>query len=102
VIALKHGGQTASENLALACATCNNYKGSDLATTDQAGEEIIPLFNPRKQHWRDHFDFSGPRIIGLTDIGEATARLLRMNDPDRILLRQALRDAGFYPGTDFD
>jgi len=34
VIALKHGGLTTIENLALACAVCNNNKGSDLATID--------------------------------------------------------------------
>ena len=97
VIALKHGGQTSSENLALACAICNNNKGSDLATIDQTSGELIPLFNPRKQIWRDHFGFSGARIVGVTAIGEATIRLLRVNDPDRVSLRQVLIEAGFYP-----
>ncbi len=101
VIALKHGGQTISENLALACATCNNNKGSDLATIDLTSEEIVPLFNPRRQDWRDHFDFSGAQIMGLTVIGQSTVRLLRMNDPDRVLLRQILLEAGLYPPAGF-
>ena len=100
VIALKHDGQTINENLALACAICNNNKGSDLATIDWASEGIIPLFNPRKQHWRDHFSLSGAQLVGVTAIGDATIRLLRMNDPDRILLRQVLHETGRYPPAD--
>ena len=34
VIAVKHGGQTIEENLALCCALCNRYKGSDIASID--------------------------------------------------------------------
>ena len=101
VIALKHGGQTIIQNLALACAVCNNNKGSDLTTIDQTTEELIPLFNPRKQKWSDHFDFSGAQIVGITVIGRATIRLLRMNDPDRVLLRRILREDGLYPPTEF-
>ena len=100
VIALKHGGQTIINNLALACAVCTSNKGSDLATVNQTTENLIPLFNPRKQHWRDHFSLSGAQIVGVTTIGEATIRLLRMNDPDRILLRQALNETGLYPPAD--
>ncbi|HKX32825.1 MAG TPA: HNH endonuclease [Blastocatellia bacterium] len=100
VIALKHGGQTIIQNLALACAVCNNNKGSDLATLDLTTEALIPLFNPRKQSWSDHFEVSGAQIVGVTVIGMATIRLLRMNDPDRVLLRQVLRDAGLYPLAD--
>jgi 5-methylcytosine-specific restriction endonuclease McrA len=101
VIALKHGGQTIIQNLALACAVCNNNKGSDLATIDLTTEELIPLFNPRKQNWSDHFGFSAAQIVGVTAIGHATIRLLRMNDPDRVLLRKDLKEAGLYPPSEF-
>jgi len=30
VIAVKHGGQTVEENLALCCTVCNKFKGSDI------------------------------------------------------------------------
>ncbi len=46
IIALKHGGQTIAENLALSCLPCNRHKGSDLATFDPISNEIAPLFNP--------------------------------------------------------
>jgi len=31
VIAVKHGGRTVVENLALCCTVCNRFKGSDIA-----------------------------------------------------------------------
>jgi hypothetical protein len=97
VIALKHGGQTVKENLALACVICNGNKGSDLATIDPLSGEIVPLFNPRIQSWGDHFDLSDAQIIGQTAIGRATAALLRLNDDERISYRQSLTNAGRYP-----
>ena len=75
IIALKHGGQTVRENLALACAVCNNNKGSDLAT----------------------LDWTSAQIIGSTAIGQATVRLLRLNDPERVASRQILIEIGLYP-----
>ena len=33
LIALKHGGKTSPENLALACFDCNRFKGSDIASS---------------------------------------------------------------------
>jgi 5-methylcytosine-specific restriction endonuclease McrA len=99
--ALKHGGQTVSENLALACVDCNLHKGSDLATIDWASEAVIPLFNPRKHTWREHFRLAGAQIVGITAIGQATIRLLRLNDPERVAYRQVLIEAGLYPPLEF-
>jgi hypothetical protein len=97
ILALKHGGQTISENLALACQLCNRYKGSDFATIDRATGEVVFLFNPRTQIWSEHFQLSGAGIVGLTQIGRATVILLQMNDEARIEDRQDLIDAGRYP-----
>jgi 5-methylcytosine-specific restriction endonuclease McrA len=58
-IALKHGGQTISENLVLACLPCNRHKGSDLTSLDPLTGEITPLFNPRAQTWSEHFQLDG-------------------------------------------
>ncbi len=94
LVALKHGGQTMSENLALACATCNYYKGSDVASIDPFESAIVPLFNPRVQEWNDHFQLVGAVIVGLTPTARATIELLRLNDNERLAMRQALIDAG--------
>ncbi|SRR2546423_1042690 len=74
ILALKHGGETVNDNLALACAVCNNYKGADLASIDPFDRSIVPLFNPRTQNWHDHFRLDAARIIGLTPTGDARRR----------------------------
>ncbi|WP_445250916.1 HNH endonuclease [Microcoleus sp. OTE_8_concoct_300] len=97
IIALKHGGQTRADNLALSCLSCNRYKGSDLATIDPINDEIVPLFNPRRQVWDEHFLLNEARIEGITQIGQATSRLLKLNAPNRILERQVLINQRGYP-----
>lgn len=72
LIALKHGGQTASENLALACFDCNRSKGSDIASIDAITSELVGLFNPRTQRWFEHFRLDGAHIVPLTAVGRVT------------------------------
>jgi hypothetical protein len=88
VIALKHAGQTVVENLALCCAVCNRYKGSDIASIDPDSGEVTPLFHPRRNSWDEHFEMRHGEIRGLTACGRTTARLLRLNSPMRIRERQ--------------
>lgn len=97
IIAVKHGGETAAENLALSCLSCNRHKGSDFATIDAATGEIVSLFNPRCQIWDEHFYFESARIEGKTQIGQATARLLQFNIPNCVLHRQVLISQQKYP-----
>jgi 5-methylcytosine-specific restriction endonuclease McrA len=97
IIALKHAGQTIAENLALSCLPCNRHKGSDFATIDPISGEIVPLFNPRRQVWNEHFTLNNAEILGITLIGQATARLLMFNTPTRLLERQVLITQGRYP-----
>lgn len=97
VMAVKHGGQTINENLALACQLCNRYKGSDLTTLDRESGEIVSLFNPRRHVWNEHFSLSNARIVGLTPTGRATIELLQMNAEARLLDRQELVGIGRYP-----
>jgi hypothetical protein len=97
IIAEKHGGSSDEANLAYACAQCNRFKGSDLASIDPRSKKIIPLFNPRTDNWHDHFTLDGPIIVPLTESGRATERLLQLNQIDRILLRRELLNTGRYP-----
>ncbi len=66
LIALKHGGQTTSENLALACFDCNRFKGTDIVSIDAVTGELVHLFNPRTQRWFEHFRLNGAQIVALT------------------------------------
>ena len=94
IIAEQHGGRTELANLALACFHCNRRKGPNVASVDSATGQVVPLFNPRVHRWADHFRLEGPRIVPLTQIGRVTVELLRLNSPERLLVRQALLQAG--------
>ncbi len=90
VVAKQHLKEDSLSNLALACDRCNFNKGPNLSSMDPETGKVIPLFNPRKEAWGDHFAFHGPLIEGLTAKGRATVRLLKMNAPRRIQLRREL------------
>jgi hypothetical protein len=94
ITAIKHGGQTISENLALCCALCNKHKGSDIASIDPDTGEVEPLFHPRRQRWLDHFELSGPEILPRTAVGRVTVRLLQLNRPERVKERELMIQAG--------
>jgi hypothetical protein len=98
IIPEKHRGETILENLCPACIDCNRHKGSDFASFDPETETVTLLFNPRRQHWRDHFRFEGARIVPLSPEGRVTVFILRLNDELRIRARRALIEAGRYPG----
>ena len=89
VIALKHQGTTAAENLAYACWRCNRFKGTDLGSFDPETTKFSFLFNPRKQQWEQHFRLEEGQIVGLTAEGRTTAVLLKLNTGDRV--RERLR-----------
>ena len=98
VIAEKHGGPTRSDNLCLSCYWCNSFKGSDLSSVDWDGDgTVVPLFNPRRQRWDDHFQLDSLRIVPLTATGRVTVYLLQMNAPERIKERRLLVELGVYP-----
>lgn len=99
ILALKHGGPTAAQNLALACFLCNNHKGPNIAGRDPLTERIIRLFDPRRDKWRQHFRWNGPILEGRTSIGRSTIAVLEINLPHRLSLRQALIDENVFPST---
>ncbi len=97
IISRKHGGLSEVDNLALACVFCNRYKGSDIASVIPGRNELVRFYNPRSDRWRNHFRFNGLIIEPLSEIAEATIRILQMNHDDHILERQILRKRGRYP-----
>jgi HNH endonuclease len=94
VIAVKHGGQTDAENLAIACYLCNKHKGTDLASIDPESGAVALIYSPRRDVWTDHFSVEGARIVGRSPSGRATARLLQLNREERLAERMALERAG--------
>ena len=97
IIAIRHGGATTAENLALACIDCNQNKGADLTTLDPLTGEITPLFHTRHHDWNEHFQLEGALIRGRTATGRATVALLRINELSRVEERQLLLSIDRYP-----
>lgn len=93
------GGQTIAENLAYSCLGCNSHKSIKIQAIDPISEQIFSLFNPRTQIWHEHFTWNKKftEIIGLTPIGRATIKTLKLNRKGLINLRWALFAVGKHP-----
>ena len=100
VIARQHRGQTSVENLCVACDRCNLKKGPNLSSIDPLTGDLVPLFNPRRDEWSEHFSRVGAEIHGRTAIGRATEALLEFNSPRRRELRKQLIDEGAISGEE--
>lgn len=92
--ARQHGGDDDPANLALACPHCNRFKGPNLTSIDPVTQTMVPLFHPRVHVWSDHFVLEDVMIVGVTPIGRATVRLLRMNTDGRRKVRAMLLARG--------
>jgi 5-methylcytosine-specific restriction endonuclease McrA len=99
VIPLSRGGVDRLDNLALACFHCNRRKSNHLVGIDPESGIEVPLLNPRRDRWSDHFIWSanGLLIIGLTAIGRATVDTLVMNRERVVNIRAADREVGRHP-----
>ena len=60
-------------------------------------DEYIRFYHPRKDNWREHFEIDGSLILPKTRIAEATIKILKFNDTDRLIERQIWLSANMYP-----
>lgn len=97
IIALKHGGQTTTENLAWSCFHCNSYKGPNVAGIDPETGKLVALFHPRRDSWTKHFAWLVAALRGQTPVGRATIQVLWVNHPRLIALRSTLIAEGAFP-----
>jgi 5-methylcytosine-specific restriction endonuclease McrA len=86
---IKHGGTDDDSNLCLACIDCNLHKGPNLTGFDPLTDAVTPLFHPRQQLWDEHFRWEGIHIVGQTEVGRTTIRVLCMNSDEQLELRMA-------------
>lgn len=90
-------GETESENLALSCPHCNDHKWAHVDGVDPETGQTVLLFNPRRDHWDDHFRYSADDFMileGLSPRGRVTIERLQMNHPEIVALRRFLARAG--------
>jgi hypothetical protein len=93
------GGSSTAENLCLACSSCNSHKQARIEAVDPETTEIVPLYDPRRHHWQEHFAWrdDGTRITGLTSIGRATVETLQMNHSTVVTARSLWVETGHHP-----
>ena len=99
IIPSSRGGADDPGNLALSCAACNFAKGAAIDGTDPATGATTPLFNPRTDHWGDHFawDEDDVTLVGPTPTSAATVARLNMNQPLQTGARAFWRRLGLFP-----
>ena len=93
------GGSSDEDNLWLSCRRCNEFKGVQTEAIDPETRLAAPLFNPRRQVWREHFSWSnsGTQIVGLTPFGRATVVAFKLNNPEIAAARLLWLGAGWHP-----
>jgi len=98
VIPICHNGSDELSNLALACRSCNIHKASHLTGLEELSQKEIGLFNPRNDHWEDHFriDKESGAILSETDIGRATVARLKMNREPQLTARLQWMRLGLF------
>jgi hypothetical protein len=97
IIARQHAGLSILENLALSCFHCNTHKGPNIASLDPLTGVLVALFHPRRDLWTQHIQWDGPLVVGLTPAGRATVRVLAMNDPLLVMVRQEMINQEMFP-----
>jgi len=91
IVVRQHGGEDELDNLALSCHLCNSKKGPNLSGLDPDTGALTRLFHPRTDRWTDHFQAAeNGRVIGITDVGRTTVRLLEMNSEIRTRIRREI------------
>ena len=92
-------GSDELENLALSCQGCNGFKSNKIRVIDSFSGKITTLYNPRRDVWEKHFEWSADfsEIVGLTAKGRATIELLKLNREEVVNLRKLLHLFGEHP-----
>jgi hypothetical protein len=96
IVPRQHGGASNADNLALACTRCNRYKGPNVGSFDPYTGKLTPFFNPRVDNWSTHFQYIDGILQPLTAKARVTAKILRLNDADRVIERIRLSQIGLY------
>lgn len=99
IIPIALDGTNQLDNLALACGGCNGHKYTKITGIDTISNQEFPLFNPRKNIWEMHFQWSSDnlKMIGITATGRATINTLQLNRINVINLRILTSSSDEHP-----
>lgn len=93
VIPIAERGETRLDNLALACVSCSLRKGARRGLQDPVTGDWVPLFDPRRDSWAEHFRWCDVEIEGVTPTGRATVTALAMNRPLILSIRRGFQQS---------
>lgn len=90
-------------NLAFACQCCNGHKYNKIKGLDPINRQIVALYNPRKDKWQEHFNWSEDFLLieGISPTGRATVVTLDLNRKSLVNLRNVLFAFGEHPPKHF-
>ena len=93
------GGSSDSQNIALACESCNLHKSITMEGWDECEGRSSPLFHPRHDVWQEHFRYESDSgtIVGRTAVGRVTVASLKMNSDFQIRARRHWVRLNLYP-----
>jgi hypothetical protein len=91
------GGHTALENCAWCCPSCNLHKADRTHAVDPDTDNLVPLFNPRRDDWKEHFVWLEYHLIGRTPTARATIAALKLNTERLLLIRRAEEQFKLFP-----
>lgn len=99
IIPISRNGLNLLINLALACLGCNFFKGAKIEAIDPITKQVVSLFHPRNEIWKEHFEWSKDltKIIGKTPTGRATVVALKLNRSGLVNLRKVFRIINIHP-----
>lgn len=100
IVPVSSGGRTELDNLALACPRCNAAKWTHTVASDPDSGEVVRLFDPRRDNWSDHFQWSDTDPTWLearSPTARAMAELLELNSQHRRQVRHWLIALGLHP-----
>lgn len=102
IVPTSKGGSDDESNLWQACNLCNGYKGNQVDGVDPVTGLTVPLFNPRRQNWFEHFTWleNGVKVEGITPFGRATVIALQLNNVFAITVRKNWISVGWHPPID--
>lgn len=94
------GGKTIAENLALACVSCSLRKAAREFVIDRETGRNVPLFNPRRDSWKEHFRWDGVVLVGRSPTGRGTIEALSMNRSLILAIREEETALGRHPAPE--
>jgi HNH endonuclease len=97
IIPIAANGATVAENLALACVSCSLRKSAKQTVQDPETLAMVFILHPRQQIWREHFQWNGVKVLGLTATGRGTIQSLDLNRAIMLAIRAEEELLGRHP-----